>query len=368
MKIGAIKESKNKEYRACLTPASVIELIHNHHEVFIESGLGLGIGINDETYEKIGAKVVNKNELFHQCELLIKVKEPTEEECKLLKPHHVLFTFLHLASLPLQTKLLKESNATCIAYETVTDKYNKLPLLAPMSEVAGRLAILSGVNFLLKNHNGSGVLLNGVAGVEQGVVVIIGAGVVGANALLTAVGIGSKVIILDKDMEKLRYLDQIYGNKITTLYSNKENIAKSIAMGDLIVGAVLIPGAVAPKIITKDMLKLIKKGSVLVDVAIDQGGCFETSKPTSYDNPTYEVDGIIHYCVANMPGGVSKSSSYALNNATLPYILEIANHGYKDALQKNPHLLNGLNVYKGHITHELLANSINEVYHKPDFK
>ncbi len=368
MKIGAIKETKVHEYRASLIPSSVIELVQHGHTVFIQKGLGEAIGFSDNDYKNVGATIVDTvEELFQKSELLVKVKEPTLDECLLLTKSHTIFTYLHLAALPEQTKLLKESKSTAIAYETVTDNNGRLPLLAPMSEVAGRLSILSGCQFLLKSNNGSGVLLNGVPGVAQGNVCVIGAGVVGSNAIATAIGIGAKVVALDRNMNSLRQLDALYGNKITTLYSSKDAIAKSVAEADIVVGAALIPGAKATKLVTKEMLKTMKKGSVLVDVSIDQGGCFETSKPTSYDNPVFEVDGIIHYCVANMPGGVAKTSTIALNNATIPFIVELANKGISKALAENTHLKNGLNVYNGKIVHKQLAESIGEPFVSVDF-
>lgn len=363
MKIGAIKETKVHEYRASLVPASVLELTHAGHTVFIQKGLGEPIGFSDSDYKNAGGTIIDTTEeLFQKSELLIKVKEPTLDECRLLTEGHTLFTYLHLAALPEQTKLLKESKSAAIAYETVTDPNNRLPLLAPMSEVAGRLSILSGCQYLLKSNNGSGVLLNGVPGVAQGNVCVIGAGVVGSNAIATAIGLGAKVVALDKNINALRDLDARYGNKITTLYSSTDAIAKSVAEADIVVGATLIPGAKATKLVTKEMIKTMKKGSVLVDVSIDQGGCFETSKPTNYDAPVYEIDGIIHYCVANMPGGVAKTSSIALNNATIPFIMELANKGVHKALSENNHLRNGLNVYRGDIVHKQLAASINEPF------
>ena len=366
MKVGALKESKNNEYRASLTPSSVVDLKNQGHEVYIQSGLGHGINFEDEDYSKVGATIVNSTEeLIAVSSLIIKVKEPTEQECLLLNEDKVIFTYLHLAAFPTQHKLLKESKSVAIAYETVTSPNNGLPLLAPMSEVAGRLAILAGGQYLLKSSGGKGIVLNGVPGCKQAKVVIIGAGVVGINALITAVGVGSQVVILDTNIDKLRELDKLYGNRITTLYSSQYNIIHSIKDADMIIGAVLIPGGKAPKLITKDMLKLLQKKTVIIDVAIDQGGCFETSRPTTYDNPVYEVDGIIHYCVANMPGAVSSTSSFALTNATLPYILQLANHGYRKACINNIYLRQGLNIMQGKVVNKTLAESINEVYVDP---
>lgn len=364
MKVGVIKETKDKEFRVALPPSGVVELNKANHTVYVQNNAGAGIGFSNADYTNAGAIIIDSTaELIQKSDLLVKVKEPTEEECNLLTPQKTLFTYLHLPAAKLQLDLLLKAKTTAIAYETVTSNTGSLPLLTPMSEVAGRLAILNGSQFLLKHNNGKGVLLNGVAGVQPANVVIVGAGVVGSNALITAVGAGAKVTVLDTNLDRLRSLDALYTNRITTLYASKDNLAKSIATADLVVGAVLIPGASAPKLITKDMLALMQKGTVIVDVAIDQGGFAETSKPTTYSNPVYEIEGVIHYCVANMPAAVAKTSSQALSNATLPFIMQLANLGVKQALLNNNHLLNGLNVANGKITHSALSTSFNMPYY-----
>lgn len=363
MLIGVPKEIKNHEYRIGLTPAGVRELVANGHQVMIQQQGGEAVGLNNELYLAAGAEIVSEAaEIFARAELLIKVKEPQPQECKMLRPEQTLFTYLHLAPDPKQTKLLVDSGATCIAYETVTDDAHTLPLLAPMSEVAGRMAIQEAAVCLEKSHDGSGVLLGGVPGVEPGNVVVIGGGVVGLNAARMAVGLGANVTILDRSLSRLKQIDEMFDGRIHTLYSTADTIESQLKTADAVIGAVLIPGAAAPKLITRAMLKLMKKGSVLVDVAIDQGGCFETSKATTHTDPTYIVDGIIHYCVANMPGGVARTSTFALTNATLPLVLELANKGSRQALLDNEHLRNGLNVYKGMITVEAVAKSLGYNY------
>ncbi|HIF85703.1 MAG TPA: alanine dehydrogenase [Gammaproteobacteria bacterium] len=363
MLIGVPKEIKNHEYRIGLTPAGVRELVANGHQVMIQQQGGEAVGLNNELYLAAGAEIVSEAaEIFARAELLIKVKEPQPQECKMLRPEQTLFTYLHLAPDPKQTKLLVDSGATCIAYETVTDDAHTLPLLAPMSEVAGRMAIQEAAVCLEKSHDGSGVLLGGVPGVEPGNVVVIGGGVVGLNAARMAVGLGANVTILDRSLSRLKQIDEMFDGRIHTLYSTADTIESLLKTADAVIGAVLIPGAAAPKLITRAMLKLMKKGSVLVDVAIDQGGCFETSKATTHTDPTYIVDGIIHYCVANMPGGVARTSTFALTNATLPFVLELANKGSRQALLDNEHLRNGLNVYKGMITVEAVAKSLGYNY------
>jgi alanine dehydrogenase len=363
MLIGVPKEIKNHEYRIGLTPAGVRELVANGHQVMIQQQGGEAVGLNNELYLAAGAEIVSEAaEIFARAELLIKVKEPQPQECKMLRSEQTLFTYLHLAPDPKQTKLLVDSGATCIAYETVTDDAHTLPLLAPMSEVAGRMAIQEAAVCLEKSHDGSGVLLGGVPGVEPGNVVVIGGGVVGLNAARMAVGLGANVTILDRSLSRLKQIDEMFDGRIHTLYSTADTIESQLKTADAVIGAVLIPGAAAPKLITRAMLKLMKKGSVLVDVAIDQGGCFETSKATTHTDPTYIVDGIIHYCVANMPGGVARTSTFALTNATLPFVLELANKGSRQALLDNEHLRNGLNVYKGMITVEAVAKSLGYNY------
>ncbi|MFP6837972.1 MAG: alanine dehydrogenase [Pseudohongiellaceae bacterium] len=363
MLIGVPKEIKNHEYRIGLTPAGVRELVANGHQVMIQQQGGEAVGLNNGLYLAAGAEIVSEAaEIFARAELLIKVKEPQPQECKMLRPEQTLFTYLHLAPDPKQTKLLVDSGATCIAYETVTDDAHTLPLLAPMSEVAGRMAIQEAAVCLEKSHDGSGVLLGGVPGVEPGNVVVIGGGVVGLNAARMAVGLGANVTILDRSLSRLKQIDEMFDGRIHTLYSTADTIESQLKTADAVIGAVLIPGAAAPKLITRAMLKLMKKGSVLVDVAIDQGGCFETSKATTHTDPTYIVDGIIHYCVANMPGGVARTSTFALTNATLPFVLELTNKGSRQALLDNEHLRNGLNVYKGMITVEAVAKSLGYNY------
>lgn len=359
MKIGTVKEIKVHEYRVGLTPSSVSVLTNQGHEVFIETNAGQGIGFSDLDYKESGATICNTpEEVFAKAELIVKVKEPQPSEIKYLKPHHILFTFLHLAPDPAQTEGLIKSGCMAIAYETVTDDSGRLPLLAPMSEVAGKLSIQMGAHCLEKSQGGNGILLGGVPGVSPATVVIIGAGVVGTNALQIAVGMGSKVVIVDKNLNTLRSLSQIYGNKIITVFSTPYNIDLAISRADLVIGAVLIPGAAAPKLVTRKMLKNMRKGAVIVDVAIDQGGCFETSKVTSFDNPTYVVDDIIHYCVANLPGSVARTSTVALNNVTLPFIENIAKHGAINACKLDKNLANGVNVFDGKITCDAVASEL----------
>lgn len=356
MLIGVPKEIKNHEYRVGLVPAAVRELTDAGHKVLIETTAGCGSGFDDESYQKVGAQIVSSaEEIFGEANMIVKVKEPQAEERKLLRASQTLFTYLHLAPDLAQTEDLINSQATCIAYETVTDVKGRLPLLAPMSEVAGRMSVQAGAMCLEKSRGGSGLLLGGVPGVESANVLIIGGGVVGSNALKMAVGMEANVTVIDKSLDTLRHLDEIYGNRIQTIYSTHEAIETAALQADLIIGAVLIPGAAAPKLVTADLLKKMKPGSVVVDVAIDQGGCFDTSKATTHAEPTYIVDDIVHYCVANMPGAVAKTSAIALNHATLPFVLQLANLGTEKALVENPHLLHGLNVWKGCITNEHIA-------------
>ncbi|MCH2157997.1 MAG: alanine dehydrogenase [Oleiphilaceae bacterium] len=365
MLIGVPKEIKNHEYRVGLTPAGVKELIANNHSVIVQKSAGAGIGLEDEQYIAAGAQIVaTAEDVFAQAEMIIKVKEPQPQECALLREDQLLFTYLHLAPDPKQTELLLKSGVTAVAYETITDDKGGLPLLAPMSEVAGRMSIQAGAHTLEKAQGGNGMLLGGVPGVEPASVVVIGGGVVGLNAARMASGLGANVTILDRSIERLKQIDDIYGSQMNTVYSTADAIEKHIKNADLVVGAVLIPGAAAPKLITRDMLKDMKKGAVLVDVAIDQGGCFETSKATTHENPTYEVDGIVHYCVANMPGGVARTSTFALTNATLPYAISLANKGVY-ALTENAHLLEGLNVHKGMVTNEPVAEALGYAYVSP---
>jgi len=357
MLIGVPKEIKNHEYRVGLTPAGVRELVGAGHEVLIENNAGLAIGLTNEQYLQAGAQIISSaQEVFAKSEMIIKVKEPQANECKMLRPGQLLFTYLHLAADQPQTELLLASGASCIAYETVTDDHGGLPLLAPMSEVAGRLAPQEGAGCLKKALGGSGILMGGVPGVAPAHVTVIGGGVVGLNAARIALGMGANVTILDRSLSRLKEIDDLFGDRINTLYSTEETLLDEIKVADMVIGAVLIPGAAAPKLISRNMLKTMKPGSVLVDVAIDQGGCFETSKATTHQDPTFEVEGVIHYCVANMPGAVARTSTFALTNATLPYALQLANKGL-DALASNGHLLKGLNVHAGKLTCKAVANA-----------
>ena len=363
MLIGVPKEIKNNEYRVGLVPSSVRELVSNGHQVIIETGAGVKIHCEDADYEQAGATIVaSAKDVFKQADMIVKVKEPQAAECKMLRENQLLFTYLHLAPDPVQAKLLLESGCIAIAYETVTDKNGGLPLLAPMSEVAGRMAVQAGAYSLEIRNGGSGILLGGVPGVAPARVVVVGGGVVGTNAVRMAIGMGAQVVVIDKSLERLYHLDLQFGSKIITIYSTTDAIERHIMKADLVVGAVLIPGASAPKLVTRDMVKQMRTGSVIVDVSIDQGGFSETSRPTTHQEPTYVVDGVVHYCVSNMPGGVPRTSTFALNNATLPFVLALANLGYKEALRRDPHLLNGLNVHKGHLTHKAVANALQQEY------
>ncbi|MDG1468215.1 MAG: alanine dehydrogenase [Glaciecola sp.] len=361
MIIGVPKEIKNHEYRVGLTPAAASEFVQHGHSVLVETQAGAGIGFTDEDYTLAGAKIIDSaSEIFAEAEMIVKVKEPQPNECKMLREGQLLYTYLHLAPDPTQTQLLVESKATCIAYETVTDKFGALPLLAPMSEVAGRMAIQAGAHYLEKAQGGNGTLLGGVPGVAPGQVVIIGGGVVGTNAAKMAIGLGAEVTILDRSLPRLRELDDIFGGRVRTVYSTNDAITQYTQAADLVVGAVLIPGAAAPKLLTREHIANMKKGSVLVDVAIDQGGCFETSKATTHQDPVYIIDDVVHYCVANMPGGVARTATMALNNATLPFGLALANKGPKQAMLDDPHLLNGLNVHKGLVTYKAVVDALGE--------
>jgi len=363
MLIGVPKEIKVQEYRVGLVPSSVRELVAHDHKVVVQHNAGIGIGISDADYEKAGAKISNSvEEIFAKAEMIVKVKEPQAAECKMLHESQVLFTYLHLAPDPQQADALKNSGCTAIAYETVTDKNGRLPLLSPMSEVAGRLSIQVGARCLEKHQGGSGILLGGVPGVAAARVVILGGGVSGTNAIRMAVGMEARVIVLERSLSRLQELDSQFGSKISTIYATEASISKYTEQADLVVCAVLLPGAAAPKLITREMLKKMRPGSVIVDISIDQGGCCETSRPTTHDNPTYVEEGVVHYCVANMPGAVPRTSTFALNNATLPFTLALANKGYKQALLDDPHLLNGLNVHKGYITYEAVANDLGYRY------
>ena len=363
MRVGTVKEIKIHEYRVGLTPESVSELVAHGHEVWVETGAGNGIGASDADYVAAGAAIkATAAEIFAACEMVVKVKEPQPVERAQLRKGQVLYTYLHLAPDPEQTADLVKSGVTAIAYETVTGADNSLPLLKPMSQVAGRMSIQAGATALEKAHGGRGVLLGGVTGVLPAKVVVIGGGVVGFNAAQMAVGLGAEVTILDRDPATLERLDNHFAGRARTLYSGKASLAQEVASADLVIGAVLIPGAAAPKLVTRAMLSTMKPGAVLVDVAIDQGGCFETSKATTHADPTYVVDGIVHYCVANMPGAVARTSTYALNNVTLPHALKIADLGWKAALKANPHLAEGLNVHEGKVTYEAVARDLGYDY------
>ena len=363
MRVGCPKEIKNHEYRVGLTPESAYELVSQGNEVWIESGAGLGIDATDEQYMAAGAKIVDgPDPIFAECEMVVKVKEPQAEERKKLRQGQILYTYLHLAPDPDQTRDLLDSGVTAIAYETVTGPRGQLPLLKPMSQVAGRMSVQAGAAALEKAHGGRGVLLGGVPGVMPGKVVVIGGGVVGFNAAQMAVGLGANVTILDRDPEVLEKVGTHFEARASTRFSNAANLLDAVSSADLVIGAVLIPGAAAPKLVTRNMLKRMQKGAVLVDVAIDQGGCFETSRATTHAEPTYVVDDVVHYCVANMPGAVARTSTYALNNVTLPHALKIAKLGWKEALKADPHLAEGLNVHEGKVTYEAVATELGHEY------
>ena len=362
MLIGVPKEIKNHEYRVGLTPSSVKELVKHGHQVMIEQDAGVAIDFTNEEYVAAGAEIVSSAEEIFACgEMIVKVKEPQSQECKMLREGQILYTYLHLAPDPDQTKLLLESGATCVAYETVTDAEGGLPLLAPMSEVAGRMSVQAGAHHLEKAQGGRGVLLAGVPGVAPANVLVIGGGVVGDNAASMAVGMGANVTILDRSIPRLRQLDSEYEGRASCVFSTDAAIEEYALQADLVIGAVLVHGAAAPKLLSNSLIKRMKKGAVVVDVAIDQGGCFETSKATTHDHPTYIIDGVVHYCVANMPGGVARTATMALNNATLPYAIALANDPV-NALFTNSNLQNGLNVHKGSVTYKAVADALGYTY------
>ena len=359
MRIGVPKEIKVHEYRVGLTPASVAELVAHGHELFVETKAGNGIDCPDHAYEKAGAKILpDAKSVFDSADMIVKVKEPQPQEIAMLRPHHLLFTYLHLAADKPQAEGLMASGATCIAYETVTSPRGGLPLLKPMSEVAGRMAVQVGAHYLEKEQGGRGVLLGGVPGVAPAKVAILGGGVSGVNAAQMAVGLRADVTIYDINNDRLAELDMFFSSQIKTAYASKAAIAAAVKNAHLVIGAVLVPGAAAPKLVTRDMLKTMKRGSVLVDIAIDQGGCFETSHATTHEDPVFEIDGVIHYCVANMPGAVARTSAFALNNATLPFALRLANMGAEAAMKADAHLANGLNVSGGKIRHAAVAEAL----------
>lgn len=366
MRIGVPKEVKTDEYRVGASPAAVRELVAHGHDVFIERSAGIGAGFEDSDYEVAGGRLLDTADaVFESAELIVKVKEPQAEERARLREHHTLFTFLHLAPDVEQTQDLMRSGATCIAYETVTDEQGQLPLLAPMSEVAGRLSVQAGARCLEKPYGGRGVLLSGVPGVAPASVTIIGGGTVGRNALSMAVGAGARVTVLDRSVEVLRALDSQWGSRVQTVYSTEESLETACLESDLVIGAVLVPGARAPSLVTRKMIEQMRPGSVVVDVAIDQGGCIETARPTTHANPTYTLSGVVHYCVANMPGAVPRTATQALTHVTLPYLLQLADQGVATALRDNPRLLNGLNVSRGGINQPAVAEAQNLDYSDP---
>jgi alanine dehydrogenase len=363
MRIGVPKEIKIHEYRVGLVPAAVRELVEAGHEVLVQTGAAAGIGFADGDYQRVGAMIAaDAGEVFAKSEMIVKVKEPQPNECAMLRPGQVLYTYLHLAPDPRQTEALIRSAATCIAYETVTAPDGSLPLLTPMSEVAGRMSVQVGAYCLQKANGGRGILLGGVPGVAPAKVVILGGGVSGTHAAEMAVGLRADVTVVDRSVKRLRELSALFGPSLRTEYSTQEHIDALVIDADLVIGAVLIAGAAAPRLVTRDMVRRMKAGAVLVDISIDQGGCFETSRPTTHADPTYVVDDVIHYCVANMPGAVPRTSTFALNNVTLPFARRLADHGWKAAMQADPHLANGLNVHAGHVTNEAVAQALELPY------
>ncbi len=359
MRIGVPTEIKNHEYRVGMTPSSVREAVHHGHQVLVQAGAGAGIGCDDAAYQAAGAQILpDAAAVFAQAEMIVKVKEPQAQECAMLRRGQLLFTYLHLAPDPEQAAGLMKSGCTAIAYETITDDRGGLPLLAPMSEVAGRMAIQVGAVALQKANGGLGVLLGGVPGVAPAKVAVLGGGVVGTHAARMAMGLGAEVTVLDKSLPRLRQLDEVFGGRLRTAYASLDATEEAVLAADLVVGAVLVPGASAPKLVRRAHLARMKPGSVLVDVAIDQGGCFETSHATTHADPTYVVDGVVHYCVANMPGAVPRTSAFALNNATLPFTLALADRGWRAACQADRHLAAGLTVHEGHITHAAVAGDL----------
>jgi alanine dehydrogenase len=367
MRVGILKEIKRKEHRVSMTPSGVEQMLAHGHEVLFETGAGDGSVFYNEDYIKVGATICNSpEEIYEKCDMIMKVKEPLPVEYPMIRKGQVLFTYFHFAASLELTQAVIDSGSVAIAYETVEQENGSLPLLTPMSEVAGKMAIQEGAKYLEKTYGGYGILLSGVPGVDPGIVLILGGGIVGTNAAKVACGLGAKVYLLDTNLERLRYLSDIMPSNCFLLMSNPATIRRLLKEADLVVGAVLITGAVAPKLISRDMLKLMKKGSVIVDVSIDQGGCVETAKPTTHDDPIYEVDGVIHYCVANMPGAVSYTSTKALTNATLPYALEIADKGYINAAKENPEIAKGINVLKGKVTHKGVADAFDMEYEHLD--
>lgn len=367
MKIGVPKEIKPQEYRVGLTPSSARELVAQGHHVLVEKNAGVAVDLKDEDYIAAGANIASTaEEIFASCDMVVKVKEPQPQECQMLRENQILFTYLHLAPDPEQARLLMESGCAAVSYETVTNRWGGLPLLTPMSEVAGRMSVQAGAHALEIAQGGRGVLLGGVPGVPPANVVVLGGGVVGSSAIRIAIGMEASVTVIDKSIQQLARLDNQYGASLNTVFATRDAVEIYAKKADLVIGAVLVPGGSAPKLITRKMLPEMKQGSVLVDVSIDQGGCFETSKPTTHANPTYVVDNVVHYCVANMPGAAPRTSTFALNNATLPFVSNLANKGLKIALLEDPHFLNGLNVYQGKITHEAVASALGYNYYAPE--
>jgi len=363
MIVGVLKEIKSKENRVAMTPAGVEMMLAHGHSAQVETTAGEGSGFSDQQYEQAGARITGSAiEIYRQCEMIMKVKEPLPVEYPMIRSGQILFTYFHFAASEELTQAIMNSGSIAVAYETVENAKGSLPLLTPMSEVAGRMAIHEGSKYLEKTYGGKGILLGGVPGVEPGTIIVIGGGIVGINAAKMASGMGAKVYLLDTNLERLRYLSDVMPKNCFPLMSDPATLRRLLPEADLVVGAVLIPGAVAPKLVTRDMLKFMKKGSVIVDVAIDQGGCVETARPTTHDDPIYEVDGIIHYCVANMPGAVSMTSTVALTNATLPYAMELADKGYKLAARENPELAKGINILEGKITYKGVADAFNLEY------
>ncbi|HEX6840102.1 MAG TPA: alanine dehydrogenase [Stellaceae bacterium] len=367
MLIGVPKEMKSHEYRVGLVPGSVREVVHHGHQVLVESGAGLGIGFDDQAYERAGARIApDAAAVFAAAEMIVKVKEPQPEEIARLRQGQLLFTYLHLAADRRQTEGLMKSGATGIAYETVTNARGGLPLLAPMSEVAGRMSIQVGAHCLEKEQGGPGILLGGVPGVAAAKVVILGGGVAGTNAARVAMGMEAYVAVIDRSLQRLYELDMQFGSQLHTLYATMENIEHEVLSADLVIGAVLVPGAAAPKLVSRELVRAMKRGAVMVDIAIDQGGCFETSRPTTHANPTYVEEGVIHYCVTNMPGAVARTSTFALNNATLPFVLDLADKGWRRALADDAHLRAGLNIHAGRVTHEAVARDLSFDFTPPE--
>lgn len=365
MLVGIPKEIKVEEYRVGLVPAAVRELAHHGHQVLVETSAGAGVGASDDDYRSAGAQIASSAaEVFAKADLIVKVKEPQPVEIGCLRPGQILFTYLHLAADKPQAEGLMRSKATAIAYETITDPTGGLPLLTPMSEVAGRMSIQAGAHYLEKEYGGMGILLGGVPGVPPAKVVVLGGGVAGTNAARVALGMEAAVTVIDKSLARLQALDMQFGASLRTIFATQHAIEDEILQADLVIGAVLVAGAATPKLVSRDLVRRMKQGAVLVDISIDQGGCFETSRPTTHAQPTYVVDGVVHYCVANMPGAVARTSALALNNATLPFALALADKGWKSALKEDPHLRAGLNVHDGYITHKVVAQAIGLPYHE----